>query len=260
MPKSGPSSPPVRRWPPRPAAAATSWRDAPRSSRSTGSAPAWLPASRPAPPAARRDCWPRLRPPSVSLVRAVRAVRAPSSSESAEVPGWEGEGLSSALDWQAGQLLADCERSMQSAQHPSQLAAQVLPSQRLKLWIAPEKTSSFHSLRRAVRAAVVARDFRLRVSSASSTSICKWQCEVRMVGQGSRSCATCMQEPRAGSPTVCGPAGNSQHVQLTGRAAWVLSIPSKSPCSTETARSKPYLAARLAAPPLLAVVLLADVA
>lgn len=36
----------------------------------------------------------------------------------------------------------------------------------------PEKTSSFQSLRRAVRAALVARDFRLRVSSASSTSIC----------------------------------------------------------------------------------------
>lgn len=37
----------------------------------------------------------------------------------------------------------------------------------------PEKTSSFHSLRRAVRAALVALDFLLRVSSASSTSICR---------------------------------------------------------------------------------------
>ncbi len=83
VPNSGPSSPLPRRRLPRPAAAATSWREAPRSSRSTGSAPAWLPANRPAPPAARRDCCPRLRPPSVSLVRAVRAVRAPSSSESA---------------------------------------------------------------------------------------------------------------------------------------------------------------------------------
>lgn len=39
----------------------------------------------------------------------------------------------------------------------------------------PEKTSSSHSLRRAVRAAVSARDRWLRTSSASSTSICTGQ-------------------------------------------------------------------------------------